>query len=294
MSIDTAPIDEYTEALIKEINWFNKWRKKNNKKLRSIYVGGGTPTAIGVKYLEQILSAIRLDESTEFTVEAGRPDTIDKPMLDMLSNYKVNRISINPQTMNEVTLQFMKRQHTTKDILEALEISNEYNFIVNMDLIMGLTGETIEMVQNTLAIVKDFKIDNLTIHTLAIKRSSQLKEQLKDFEPTDESIVTKMVQMAHETAYQMNMQPYYMYRQKYISGNLENVGFSTENNQCLYNIDIMDETHNLIALGAGAVSKRMYCGIKKHVRLANNKSITHYISNIDQLLLKKDDLFAYN
>ena len=117
---------------------------------------------------------------------------------------------------------------------------------------------------------------------------------MDDFRPTDESIVSKMVEAAHDSAYKMGMKPYYMYRQKYISGNLENVGFATSNKQCIYNIDIMDETHNLIALGAGAVSKKMYYDHNRHVRFANHKSIAHYISNIDQLLLKKDDLFAYN
>lgn len=159
---------------------------------------------------------------------------------------------------------------------------------------MGLYGETIYMVKNTLSAVEEFDIDNLTIHTLAIKRSSELKEKLSKYKLSGEDELRKMVEIAHDTAKNMKMLPYYMYRQKYMSGNLENVGFSLNGKQCIYNIDIMEETHNLIALGAGAVSKRMYYDLKKHVRIANHKSITHYIENIDQLLLKKDDFFAYN
>lgn len=294
LSKGKAPLDAYTDTLLKEISWFNNWRKKYNKKLRSIYVGGGTPTSVGVKYLNTILSSIEVDESIEFTVEAGRPDTINKEMLDMLSDNGVNRISINPQSMNTETLKLMHRQHTPKDITDTFELSRKYDFIINMDLIMGLYGETIGMVQNTLDAIKEFDIDNLTIHTLAIKRSSELKEKLSRYKLSGEDELRQMVEIAHDTAKDMNMSPYYMYRQKYMSGNLENVGFSLKDKQCIYNIDIMEETHNLIALGAGAVSKRMYYDLKKHARIANNKSITHYIENIDQLLLKKDEFFAYN
>lgn len=294
LSKGKAPLDEYTEAMLKEIGWFNSWRKKYNKKLRSVYVGGGTPTSIGVKHLDSILSAIEFDGITEFTVEAGRPDTINKDMLDMLQKNGVNRISINPQSMNIETLKLMNRPHTPSDIIETFKLTKSYDFIINMDLIMGLYGETIDMVKNTLEMVEKFDIDNLTIHTLAIKRSSELKEKLSKYKLSGEDELREMVENAHQTAKKMKMTPYYMYRQKYMSGNLENVGFSLKDKQCIYNIDIMEETHNLIALGAGAVSKRMYYDLKKHARIANNKSIIHYIENIEQLLLKKDDFFAYN
>ena len=294
MSLHAAPLEEYTKTIVKEIQWFNCWRKKYNKKLRSVYVGGGTPTAVGIDYLRQILQAINLDKETEFTVEAGRPDTINDEMLKMMWDRVVRRISINPQTMNDETLKLMKRQHRADDIKRVYELSKKYDFIINMDIILGLYGEDFSMVENTLNELEKFDIDNFTVHTLAIKRSSLLKEKLSDFRPTDPNVVSEMIEMSHKWANKMNMQPYYMYRQKYMSGNLENVGFAKENTQCIYNIDIMDETHNLIALGAGAVSKRMYYDKKRHERFANHKSITHYIKNIDQLLLKKDDLFAYN
>jgi oxygen-independent coproporphyrinogen-3 oxidase len=163
-----------------------------------------------------------------------------------------------------------------------------------MDLILGLEGEEIAEVAHTLNEIEKLDIDNLTIHTLAVKRASKLKEKMNEYAFTDERIMRDMVDMAQERAYKMGMHPYYMYRQKYMSGNLENVGFAKPGTDCIYNIDIMEETHNLIALGAGAVSKRMYYEQKRHARLGNYKSISHYIDNIDSELLKKEDFFAYN
>ncbi len=294
MSKHKAPLNEYTQALLKEIEWFNSWRKINEKALRSVYIGGGTPTSIGAVLLQKIISNIDIEKGTELTVEAGRPDTIDYDMLKMLDANDVTRISINPQSMNDDTLKRMKRPHTSADIKNTFEIARKFDFIINMDLILGLEGETTEMLEHTLNEVAKMYIDNLTIHTLAIKRASKLKENMDGYNFTDVETINRMVELSHKRAYEMGMHPYYMYRQKYMSGNLENVGFAKESKNCVYNIDIMEETHNLIALGAGAISKRMYYDINKHVRFANHKSISHYIDNIDAQLLKKDDFFAYN
>ena len=294
MSAHKAPLAEYTAALIKEIKWFNDWRAKHGKNLRSIYIGGGTPTSIPRKMLKSIIESLKFEYDTEFTVEAGRPDTIDREMLSMLSQSGVTRISINPQSMNPATLSRMKRPHSPQDIIEAYNIAREFNFLINMDLILGLEGEGVAEVIHTLDEIEKLDIDNLTIHTLAVKRASKLKEKMDEYAFTDEDTMRDMVDMAQAHAYKMGMHPYYMYRQKYMSGNLENVGFAKSGAECIYNIDIMEETHNLIALGAGAVSKRMYYEQKKHVRLGNYKSISHYIDNIDSELLKKEDFFAYN
>ena len=294
MSAHKAPLADYSAALIKEIRWFNEWRIKYGKKLRSIYIGGGTPTAIPRNMLQKIIESLEFENGTEFTVEAGRPDTIDREMLSMLSQNGVTRISINPQSMNQATLSQMKRPHSPQDIIEAYDIAREFDFIINMDLILGLEGEEIAEVAHTLNEIEKLDIDNLTIHTLAVKRASKLKEKMNEYAFTDERIMRDMVDMAQERAYKMGMHPYYMYRQKYMSGNLENVGFAKPGTDCIYNIDIMEETHNLIALGAGAVSKRMYYEQKRHARLGNYKSISHYIDNIDSELLKKEDFFAYN
>ncbi len=294
MSNQKPPIDEYTAALKKEIIWFNKWRKDNNKTLRSIYIGGGTPTSIGIDYLREIIEEIDFNHGIEFTVEAGRPDTINYDMLEMLENSGVNRISINPQSMNDETLKKMKRPHSSSDIKEAYRIARQFNFVINMDLILGLEGENIDSIKNTLNEMEMLMPDNLTIHTLAVKRASKLKEKIDSYNFTDEDTINEMVEVAQKRAYEMGMHPYYMYRQKYMSGNLENVGYAYEGKDCTYNIDIMEETHNLVALGAGAVSKRMYFEEKYHKRFYNNKSISHYIDKIDEQLLKKDDFFAYN
>ncbi len=294
MSKQKAPLNEYTQALKKEIKWFNAWRKKSEKSLRSIYIGGGTPTSIDKDYLEEIINTVEFEKGIEFTVEAGRPDTISIEMLEMLESKGVNRISINPQSMNDDTLKRMKRPHNSDDIKEAFEMARKFNFIINMDLILGLEGETLDSIKNTLSEIEKLNPDNLTIHTLAVKRASKLKENIKNYEFTDEQTINEMVELAQERAYKMGMHPYYMYRQKYMSGNLENVGYAHKEMDCIYNIDIMEETHNLIALGAGAVSKRMYYEENYHSRFYNNKSISHYIDKIDSQLLKKDDFFAYN
>ncbi len=294
MSARKAPLAEYTSALIREIKWFNRWRASHGKNLRSIYIGGGTPTAIPREMLENIITSLDFELNTEFTVEAGRPDTIDSQMLEMLSRSGVTRISINPQSMNQATLSRMKRPHSPQDIIEAYAIARKFNFIINMDLILGLEGEKMAEVEHTLREIEKLNVDNLTIHTLAVKRASKLKEKMEEYSFTDEETMRDMVNMAQERAYKMGMHPYYMYRQKYMSGNLENVGFAKPGADCIYNIDIMEETHNLIALGAGAVSKRMYYEQKRHARLGNYKSISHYIDNIDSELLKKEDFFAYN
>ena len=294
MSAHKAPLEEYTAALIKEIIWFNSWRKKYGKKLRSIYIGGGTPTAIPRDMLDRIIAPLEFEHGTEFTVEAGRPDTIDREMLKMLERNGVNRISINPQSMNQATLSRMKRPNSPQDIIESYNMARAFAFKINMDLILGLEGEGVEEVAHTLDEIEKLDIDNLTIHTLAVKRASKLKEKMDEYLFTDKDTMQKMVDMAQERAYSMGMHPYYMYRQKYMSGNLENVGFAKPGTDCIYNIDIMEETHNLIALGAGAVSKRMYYEQKRHARLGNYKSVSHYIDNIDSELLKKEDFFAYN
>ena len=262
--------------------------------MRSIYIGGGTPTSIPVEMLSDIIGAIDYLKGTEFTVEAGRPDTINREMLDMLQRHGVTRTSINPQSMNDRTLERMKRPHTAEDIKNVFALAREYDFIINMDLILGLFGESIEDIKHTLDEVAKLDIDNLTIHTLAVKRASKLKENMESYNFTDEMTMRKMVDIAHDAAHSMGMHPYYMYRQKYMSGNLENVGYSMPGKDCVYNVDVMEETHNLIALGAGAVSKRMFFDENRHVRFANHKSILHYIDNIDSQLLKKDDFFGYN
>ncbi|MCG8684239.1 MAG: coproporphyrinogen dehydrogenase HemZ, partial [Desulfobacterales bacterium] len=267
----------------------------SGKTLRSIYIGGGTPTSIDISLLAAIIERVNTlrTSAVELTVEAGRVDTIDDDVLQAFKNLDVNRISINAQTMNDQTLREMNRPHTAQDVIKCISKASHYGFdSINMDLIMGLPGERMDHAEKTLTIVKELPIDNLTVHTLAIKRSSKLKEKMDEYDLSNQSMVEAMVEMSQVTAYQMGMHPYYMYRQKFMSGNLENVGFAKPGKESVYNIDIMEETHNVIALGAGGVSKRMYYDENRHVRLANPKSIDHYIKNIDTLIKKKDKFFS--
>ncbi len=289
-----APLEEYVKAVLKELDWFQSYLDSTGKKLRSIYVGGGTPTSIDLDLLSSILERIQQlkEDDMELTVEAGRADTITDLTFKRFIDLGVNRISINAQTMNDETLKAMNRPHTAQEVIERVHQAKAYPFdSINMDLIMGLPNEKIAHAEHTLSLVKTLPIDNLTVHTLAIKRSSKLKERIDEYNLDDIFSVERMVELSQETATQMGMRPYYMYRQKFMSGNLENVGFALPNKESIYNIDIMEETHNVIALGAGGVSKRMYYDEERHVRLANPKSIEHYLKNIDTLIDKKEIFF---
>ncbi|MBN2879000.1 MAG: coproporphyrinogen dehydrogenase HemZ [Clostridia bacterium] len=294
LSRHPAPIAEYVDCLIKEINMLKKLKEKYNKRIRCLYFGGGTPTTLGYRHLDTILAALSptLESTCEITVEAGRADTIDENILRVLKDNNVGRISINPQTFNDNTLEFVNRIHTVKDIYRVFDLAASYHFdSVNMDLIMGLPSETQKHMEHTLQSVKSIPVDNLTIHTLAIKRASKIKMENQVLEYAPQETVAKMVDKGRETAAQIGMQPYYLYRQKYMAGNLENVGYSMPGKQCVYNIDIMEETHNLIALGAGGISKRFFYSEDRHTRFANPKSVEHYIKNIDSIIKEKVEYF---
>lgn len=294
LSRGRAPLDEYIDCLKKELDWFYDWAGKRNKRIRSIYIGGGTPTSIGLGNLKRVMELMQpaAKGCMEFTCEAGRPDTMDHAMLEMLKSGGITRISINPQTMNDETLVRMNRKHNGGDIIRSYEMARELGFYsINMDIILGLPGETATETRYTMDALSSLQIQNLTIHTLAIKRSSKLNEHIRDYKPADENEIHRMIDIPQQCAYAMGMRPYYMYRQKYMAGNLENVGFSLPGYESVYNIDIMEETHNLLALGAGAVSKRMYYERDLHVRYANPKSVSYYIENIDRLISERDTLF---
>ncbi len=294
LSRHPAPIEEYVQCLLKEINMLSELKIKHNKHIRCLYFGGGTPTTLGYKNLDTILSALSpiITSDCEVTVEAGRVDTINEDILKVLKKYNVGRISLNPQTFNDDTLRFINRTHTAEDIYNAFDMAAKYNFdSINTDLIMGLPGESKEHMEHTLKCVRSLPIDNLTIHTLAIKRASKIKmENISlDYAPAD--IVAEMIDKGRNLAHEMDMRPYYLYRQKYMSGNLENVGYSKKGKQCIYNIDIMEETHNLVALGAGAISKRFFYNENLHTRFSNPKSVDHYIKNIDTIITDKEEYF---
>ncbi len=284
----------YVEALLREIAAFGALMSELGRSCRAIYVGGGTPVAIPTEQLRRVLEEAQraFPGAAEFTVEAGRPDSVTAETMAMLKAMGVGRVSINPQTMNARTLRAIGRDHTPEDVLEAYAMARAAGLSqINMDLIAGLPGETASDMAATLAALAGLDMDNLTVHTLAIKHSSRLNERLADFPLPDDAEAARMVELAHAFAAGRGMEPYYMYRQKYMAGNLENVGYALPGTACVYNIDMMEETHDIIALGAGAVSKRMFYEQTRHERFPNPKSIEYYISKIDEIIGRKAAFF---
>ena len=279
-------IPNYVDALIKEINAVKQLIIKNTYIVRSIYIGGGTPTVLPVWALEKLLSELTFNV-VEFTVECGRPDTITKEKLDVLQKYGVTRISINPQTFVDATLKRIGRKHTVKDVIEAYKLALNYDFSVNMDLIAGLPGETLRSFKKTINTTLELFPDNITIHTLAIKKGSVLKEK---GETSEKDIVEKMVSFGQTTLMENDYKPYYMYKLKNQSAGLENVGFYRDK-ACIFNIDSMEETASVLACGANAITKRVYSIENRIERQANVKFATDYIARIDELIEKKKQLF---
>lgn len=289
-------VDSYIAALKKEIKFVGEWCTENSISVTSIYIGGGTPTALDNGRLNQLLDQLKesidFNDIKEFTVEAGRPDTIDKQKLETLFQNGVDRISINPQTMNDVTLKIIGRNHTSKDIEEKFKLAREVGFkTINMDIIAGLPGEDVSMLMNTIEKITAMKPDNLTVHNMAIKRASRLNYEFDDYEIKKENEIQEMINIADKAAFAMGMKPYYLYRQKHMIGNMENTGYAIEGHECFYNIVMMEEKQNIIAVGAGAISKFIDFKTDKLERVFNVKGVYDYISRIDEMLQRKKDKF---
>lgn len=278
-------VDEYIDALIDEINL----SKPLVKNLRSIYVGGGTPVALTDEQLDRILTAIDgVNKGVEYTVEAGRPDRITESNLKILKAHGVTRICINPQTFNDKTLKLLGRNHTAADVIEKYELAKN-DFSINMDLIAGLTGETFDDFKYSVDKAIELSPDNITVHTLCIKRGSylaQTESRLSDKEVCD------MVDYARDALTKAGYKPYYLYRQKYMAGNLENVGYTKAGKACVYNIDIMEETTSNVACGANAISKRVFNGGERIEREASPKDVITYINKLEKIKENKKKLFT--
>lgn len=282
-------VDEYLSALIKEIEYTAEYSKRYN--LESIYVGGGTPTSLNETQLEILLQKIseKFDVSKlkEYTVEAGRPDTITSKKLELLKQYGVGRISINPQTMNQKTLDLIGRKHTVEDIISVYHTARKLGHKnINMDLILGLPEETPEDVEYTMREIKKLNPENVTVHTLAVKRASRLKETLDGYNFIAKEDMEKMLSIADSYARSMGMYPYYMYRQKNMVGNFENVGYCKPNTEGIYNVQIMEEKQTILSAGAGSTTKLVYPDGRIE-RIFNVKSLEDYISRIDEMLDRK-------
>lgn len=295
-SFISAPLAEcqqyvtpYVDKLLYEIDKMKELIAERGYIVRTIYIGGGTPTAIPAKDLDRILSALPYDV-IEFTVEAGRPDTITKEKLDILAKHKVTRISINPQTFCEKTLNKIGRKHTIQDVFDAFKLARNYKFDVNMDLIAGLEGENLSTFKKSLNYAIELDPENITVHTLSIKRASLLIDNMSDdFKP---SVVDKMVDYAYTTLTKAGYSPYYLYRQKNMIGNLENIGYTKPGHRCIANIDSMEEFSSIIAVGANAISKRYFSVTDRIERSPNVKNLPDYISRIDEMVDRKKKLFA--
>ena len=281
-------VEPYIQALIKEIDATKEMIKSKNYLINSIYIGGGTPTSLTADQLDLILNHIDYNVK-EFTVECRRPDTITEDKLQVLKNHGVTRISINPQTFCNKTLQQIGRNHTSKDILEAYKMALKYGFDINMDLIAGLGTETLSTFKKSINKALDFAPENITVHTLSIKRGSNLKENGGDTSSIKN--VMKMIDYSHKSLTDAGYKPYYLYKQKNMIGNLENIGYFKDNKLCVFNVDSMEEFASIIACGANAISKRYYYIDNKIERFANLKNIQEYISRIDEMIAKKNDLF---
>ena len=283
-------VEAYLDALCKELAYIGKVSVE--KKLNTIYIGGGTPTTLEPDQLKILLDEITAnfdcEHLAEFTIEAGRPDSITREKLQMIRNYPITRISVNPQTMNQETLDIIGRRHTVEETKQAFALARECGFDnINMDLIVGLPGEDREMVEHTLDEVRVLAPDSVTVHSLAVKRAARLnifkdRYQEMTFENNQE-----IMDMTMRTAYEMGMGPYYLYRQKNMKGNFENVGYAKVDKAGIYNILIMEEKQPIIAVGAGGSSKLVFDHGKRIERVENVKDVTNYIERIDEMIERK-------
>ena len=294
---DGRRVAPYVHALLREIELCRQLMDETGMSLRAGYVGGGTPTAIPCADLERILSAAQaaFPTAVEWTVEAGRPDTIDAQKLGMLKDHGVGRISVNPQSFNDDTLRRIGRAHTGAETIAAYELARSLGFDdINMDVIAALPGETVRDFEHTLDVIQRLAPDSVTVHSLAIKRSSRLHEQLvvagNGYGQVDAEGAEEMIASARARLMAGGWRPYYLYRQKYMAGNLENVGYARPGKACLYNIGNMEETVSVLALGAGAISKWMFDRTLRIERAPNVRNIDEYIARVDEMVQRKRDV----
>ena len=280
---------DYLKALEKEAEFVRN--QYQGRKLQTLYIGGGTPTALREEDLERMLDAVSrrfpFEDIMEVTVEAGRPDSLTREKLKILSRCGVTRISINPQTMNDQTLRRIGRNHTAEDVKEKFYMAREAGFDnINMDTICGLPEEGMKELEQTYRAIEKMEPESVTVHSLAVKRSSRLRQVKNEYHHY--GATPAMVAYAAECAEKMGLEPYYLYRQKNIPGNLENVGFAKKTKECLYNILIMEELHDIIAIGAGTSTKIVNRGGHSVSRVENLKDVFQYIARVDEMIHRKE------
>lgn len=286
-------IPEYTRKLCEEIKVTSEIAKNLKLKLRSIYIGGGTPTALDALSLKMLCDTVKenfdISNIEEYTIEAGRPDSLDDDKFDVLRNSGCTRISINPQSFNDEVLKTIGRNHNSEMTVNAMNSARNFGFDnINMDLIAGLPTESFESFSNTLHKAISFNPENITVHTLALKRSSTIVTQNQ--QTNSGKVACQMLSFAQKTLLENGYKPYYMYRQSRCLGNLENVGWAKEGYECLYNIYMMEECHTVLAVGAGAVTKLKAPLSSEIERIFNYKYPYEYISGFDEIINRKKQI----
>lgn len=286
-------IARYLNALYREIEFAGELARKRGYSPESIYIGGGTPTTISADQMDVLLGRIKKAFDTkslkEFTVEAGRPDTITYQKLGTLLMHGIERISINPQTMKEETLKLIGRAHSADDTRAAMKLASEMNVpYINMDLIAGLPEESPQDFAETLAEILDYRPANITVHTLAVKKASLLIEKDPDYHYRHGMVVAEMLEEAEKSLRNAGYIPYYLYRQKHMTGAFENIGWCRDDAFCTYNIRIMEEQQTIAALGAGGISKQYYPAEDRLERVPNVSNYEIYIERLDEMLERKE------
>lgn len=292
-------VNPYLEALTYEIREMKKYVDERDLRIESVYFGGGTPTAVNNEEFEDIMKEIynafvENRDIVEFTVECGRPDSITLEKLETMKKYNTTRISINPQTMNDDTLNMIGRGHSSKDVIEKFNLARELGFNdINMDMIIGLPGEGIKEAEYTAEEILKLRPDSLTVHGLSLKRASILYENFilkKGIQIKKQEELSSMYEISRRLANNLDIKPYYMYRQKNMVGNMENLGYSKEGKDCLYNIQMIEDKQTIIALGADAVSKVVFLEENRIERFGNVKDIREYNSRIKEMVEEKRKL----
>ena len=289
-SFITAPVqatkgylDGYIDCLVREIDSI----KPLLTNLKSIYIGGGTPFVLEDNRLKRIFEALSGLKPLEYTVEAGRPDVFTAEKLQLCKDYGVTRICVNPQSFNDATLEKIGRKHTSLQTVEAYRLAKEYGFDINLDLIAGLADETLSDFEKSLKQAIELNPANITVHTLSLKSGAKLKERVKRLNIAG---ISDMIDTADKLLTEAGYSPYYLYRQKYQAGGLENVGWCKAGKECIYNIDVMEEISDNIAVGANAISKKLFEGDRLE-RYATPKDLPTYINKIDKIIKERIKLF---
>lgn len=293
---ENEKLEAYVDTLIEEIKAIGLRLDNSEFHIESLYIGGGTPTTLNENQLNRLLDAINkyldIHSIKEYTIEAGRPDTINLEKLKIIKAHGCERISINPQSMKPETLVTIGRSHTPLEIEKAFELAHSLDFnSINADLIAGLPGEELSDFDASLEKIIGLGADNITIHSLAVKRASRLKDEDPVFHYKQSNITNSMTAKGFETLCNRGFEPYYLYRQKHMAGAGENMGYCKPEKAGLYNIRIMDEHQSILALGAGAISKRFYPEENRLERIPNVSNVGHYINRLDEMIERKDKMF---